>query len=166
MSRTSEGMTDTVRWLTVNGDVGCERRTWRECGCEIVPSQCRLIDKRSHSRVGLLPLVAETSMTTRKGSRTGTPKKLDAKLCPWSSSPSPVLPRLSRSSFSSPDILYNRIRWLATLLRSGCASFMRGITSSMFSPGQTASRKLSLRMAPRKKQTIFDGASREKEDSM
>jgi hypothetical protein len=162
MSRTSTSMTNTMRWLTVTGDVGCVRRIWRDCSCEIMLTRCRLIDKRSHSRVGLV----ETSITTRKGSRTGTPKKLGANLCPLRSSPSPVLPRHSRSSFSSPDILYKRIRWLATLLRSGCASFMRGIRSSTSSPGRIASRKLSLRRAPRKKQTIFDGASREEEDSM
>jgi hypothetical protein len=163
MSRISTGMTNTTRGLTVSGDVGCERRGWRDCGCEIMLTRCHLIDKRSHSRVGLL----ETSITTRKGSRTGTPKKLGAKLCPWSSSLSPVLPRHSRSSFSSPDILYKRIRWLATLPKSGCASLMPRTRSPTSSPGRIATRKLSLRMAPRKKQTISGGASREREeDSM
>lgn len=47
MSRTSTGMTNTMMWLTVS-----ERRTWRDCGCEIVLTRCRLIDKRSHSREG------------------------------------------------------------------------------------------------------------------
>jgi len=51
MSRPSTGMTNTM-WLTVSGDVGCERRTWRDYGCEIALTPCRLIEKRSHSREG------------------------------------------------------------------------------------------------------------------
>jgi hypothetical protein len=51
MSRPSTGMTNAI-WLTVSGDVGCERRTWRDYGCEIALTPCRLIEKRSHSREG------------------------------------------------------------------------------------------------------------------
>jgi hypothetical protein len=51
MSRPSTGTTNTM-WLTVRKDAGCERRTWRDYGCEIALTPCRLIDKRSHSREG------------------------------------------------------------------------------------------------------------------
>jgi hypothetical protein len=50
MNRTSTGTTNTMMWLTASGDIGCERRTWRDCSCGIVLTRCRLIDKCSHSR--------------------------------------------------------------------------------------------------------------------